>query len=194
VSIQEGRSRVAQVEIPFQLRGLDGVVHVTVERNVEPELVGSASQARDFPWCDATVDYPARGYGSVLGWVQLVRSDDNASGGREFEIDPLEFVGDVPHPFCLIGLEPHLFDASSRGLPLTLDWLAHSWLCVPDGSPASGMTVQTVCGFSWGFRADGTRITLVPPAPLPAAAWDSDASSLAPHYPAWRFVAGFRSD
>lgn len=185
---------MATLELGFRLRGLDGRVAVTFERNVAPELVGSGAQARGFPWCDATVEYPGRGYHGVLGWVQLVRSDDNASGGREFEIDPLEFLGEVAHPFCWIGLEPHLFDAPSRELPTELDWLAHSWLCVPDGGAEAGMSVHAVCGFSWGFQVAGEAITLVPPASLQPVDWDADASTLTPRYPTWRFDPGFRTD
>lgn len=94
------------MDITFALRGVEGHVSVTCARNDRPELVGSGPESAGLPMCHATVDYPALGYDAVLGWVQLVRSDDNESHGRAFEIDPLELLGDVPHPFCWIGLGP----------------------------------------------------------------------------------------
>jgi hypothetical protein len=57
-----------------------------------------------------------------MGWVQFVRSSDNRSKGREFELDPLVFLGDLPHPFCWLGISPLLFDAPSRSGRDDLDW------------------------------------------------------------------------
>ena len=59
-----------------------------------------------------TVDYPPR-YRSMLGWVQLVRSTDNESGGVRFELDPFGLFGDAPSPYCWYGQRPILFDAPS---------------------------------------------------------------------------------
>ena len=173
------------------LRGIDGLVSVTYARNEQPELVGGGPDSRGFPLCEAVVDYPAGGYDAVLGWVQLVRSGDNASHGQEFEVDPLAFLGDLPHPFCWIGLAPRLFDAPSRAPRQDLDWLAHSFLCVPDGAEG-GLEVHALVGFSWGFTVRGDAIDLVPPARLGPAAWDEHADHLSARYPAWRFVAGYR--
>jgi hypothetical protein len=181
------------MRIDFALRGLDGSVTVAYERNERPDLVGSGPLSLGFPMCHATVDYPARGYDAVLGWVQLVRSDDNESHGREFEIDPLEFLGDVPHPFCWIGLAPRLFDAPSRERERDLDWSAHSFLCVPDGGP-EGMEAQALLGFSWGFRVRSGQILLDGPALLNDVDWDAHRDLLTARYPDWRFVAGFRED
>jgi len=182
------------MDLAFSLRGTSGLVHVTYARNDRPELVGSGPDAAGFPYCHASVDYPARGYDAVLGWVQLVRSDDNESAGRDFEIDPLDFLGDVPHPFCWIGLEPQLFDAPSRSPRRDMDWLAHSFLCVPDGAADAGFEVHALTGFSWGFRVRDEAIQLVPPATLGPADWDQHAEGLSARYPAWRFVEGLRRD
>ncbi|HET7902533.1 MAG TPA: hypothetical protein VFL59_15225 [Candidatus Nanopelagicales bacterium] len=181
------------MDLPFSLRGLDGIVHATLERNDRPELVGSGPDSAGFPWCHASVDYPARGYDAVLGWVQLVRSDDNVSGGRDFEIDPLAFLGDLPHPFCWLGLQPQLFDAPSRNPLQDMDWLAHSFLCVPDGGDDAGVEVHALTGFSWGFRIRGETIDLVPPAALGPEDWDLHAATLSSTYPVWRIVPGFRT-
>jgi hypothetical protein len=182
------------VDIAFELRGIAGQVSVTCSRNDRPELVGCGPEAAGFPRCHATVDYPAQGYDAVLGWVQLVRSDDNGSRGRSFEIDPLDFLGDVPHPFCWIGLAPRLFDAPSRTPRLDLDWAAHSFLCVPDAGTDDGLEVHALLGFSWGFRIRDEEVQLVPPTPLGAEEWDQHVGVLAERYPAWRFISGFRSE
>ena len=72
------------MDITFALRGIEGHVSVTYSRNGRPDLVGSDAESSGFPMCHATVDYPAQGYDAVLGWVQLVRTDDNTSQGRAF--------------------------------------------------------------------------------------------------------------
>jgi hypothetical protein len=182
------------MDIPFTLREIDGHVSVTYAVNDRPELLGAHPEGAGFPFCHASVDYSAQGYDAVLGWIQLVRSDDNVSGGRAFEIDPLDFLGDVPHPFCWIGLRPELFDAPSRSPRADMDWAAHSFLCVPDGRDDGGMEVQALLGFRWGFRVRAGEITLEPPTLLSREDWDSAVELLEPLYPAWHFTTGFRSD
>ncbi len=181
------------LHIAFELRGIAGRASVTYGRNTRPELVGSGPESAGFPMCHATVDYPARGYNAVLGWIQLVRSNDNTSHGRAFEVDPLGFLGDVPHPFCWIGLSPSLFDAPSRAPMSDLDWAAHSFLCVPDAGSDDRYEVHALLGFTWGFRIRGTEIRLVPPALLGPAEWNQDMDVLGKRYPSWHFIRGFRS-
>jgi len=180
------------MDIDFVLREIEGHVSVTYSRNDRPELVGSGADALGFPMCEAAVDYPALGYDAVLGWVQLVRSDDNTSDGSEFEIDPLAFLGDVPHPFCWIGLSPRLFDAPSRSPKQDLDWTARSYLRVPDGSADAGLEVHALLGFSWGFRIRSEEVLLTPPTLLRPPEWDEHADVLAARYPSWHFRRGFR--
>jgi hypothetical protein len=182
------------MDLAFQARGIAGRVSVAYSRNERPELIGSAPESAGFPMCLATVDYPARGYDAVLGWVQLVRSDDNTSHGRSFEIDPLAFLGDVPHPFCWIGLSPSLFDAPSRAPRTDLDWAAHSFLCLPDVGSDDRYEVHALLGFTWGFRTRAGEVHLVPPTLLGPAEWDQHLGVLAERYPSWHFIRGFRSD
>lgn len=99
------------MQFDFRLRDVAGYVVVTVEPNADPAIVGTRSSARGFPVCAATVNYDARGYFAMLGWIQLVRSTDNQTAGREFEIDPYEPLGRTAHPFCWFGLTPTLLDA-----------------------------------------------------------------------------------
>jgi len=179
------------LDVAFKLRSIQGHVSIAYARNDRPDQVGSGAASFGFPVCHATVNYPARGYNAVLGWVQLVRSGDNTSHGRAFEIDPLEFLGDVPHPFCWIGVSPDMFDAPSRSPRHDLDWTAHTFLCVPEGSTSSGLSVHALLGFAWGFRIRNDDIHLVPPTPLGAKDWDQHVNVLASRYPSWRFAEGF---
>jgi hypothetical protein len=180
------------MDVAFSLRGIAGLIHVTYKRNDNPALVGSGPDSTGFPWCHASVDYPAQGYHAVLGWIQLVCSDDNASGGRQYELDPLAFLGDLPHPFCWFGLNPQLFDAPSRSPLRDMKWRAQSFLCVPDGDQ-NAMEVHALAGFGWGFDVSGPQISLVEPYALLPRDWDSNLSTLAHLHPAWSFEPEFRS-
>jgi len=174
------------MEIPFVHNGVAGRVHVGYRRNTDPATVGCPPETEGYPICTATVDRPFRGYDSLMGWVQLVRSDDNESGGRRFEMDPLAFLGDLPHPYCWLGLNPTLFDAPSRSPRVDMDWLAHSFLCVPD-DVGNGLEACFVLGFSWGFVARGGEIALVPPEALDGSAWDTHLDTLRTRHPGWHF-------
>lgn len=78
----------ADLCIAFLLRGLAGMISVSVSRNEDPGALGHAllwpglpaDTARDFPVCRATVTYPADGYAAVFGWTQVVRSTDSGQG------------------------------------------------------------------------------------------------------------------
>lgn len=177
------------MDIPFTLNGVDGRVVVTYERNERPEEVGCPPETSGYPLCRATVERPFRGYDSLMGWVQLVRSDDNESGGREFEMDPLAFLGDLDHPYCWLGLNPTLFDAPSRQDRPDMDWRAHSFLCVPDDI-GNGLEARPMLGFSWGFTARDGEITLEPPALLGDADWDQHLPTLRAKHPLWHFGEG----
>jgi hypothetical protein len=177
------------MEIPFMLNGVAGRVQVDYRRNTEPAMVGCPPDTEGYPICTATVDRPLRGYDSLMGWVQLVRSDDNESGGERFEMDPLAFLGDLPHPYCWLGLNPTLFDAPSRSPRVDMDWTAHSFLCVPD-DVGNGLEARPLLGFSWGFVAQGGEISLVPPEVLDGDAWDVHLDTLRTRHPGWHFSPG----
>ena len=175
------------MQIPFNLKGVEGRVDVTYEANSQPESIGCRPEALGFPMCTATVQYPMRGYDSLMGWVQLVRSDDNASRGEQFEIDPLAPLGDLPHPFCWLGINPTLFDAPSRSPMSDLRWVAQSFLCIPD-DVGNGLEAQAILGFSWGFAIEQGQIAFQAPQQLESSAWSEHSSSLGDLYKAWRFV------
>ena len=66
----------------FQWDGLTGDVQVECVPNVDPAAYATvADDVVGFPVCTAWVRYPRRGYHSMFGWVQLVRSTDNESQG-----------------------------------------------------------------------------------------------------------------
>jgi hypothetical protein len=186
----------SNLRIAFSLRGINGLLAVSVTRNADPEAIGysllSCGQpvdfARDFPVCHATVSYPADGYAAVFGWTQMVRSTDSASGG--FEMDPIAIYRDVTTPYAWYGVRPELFDAPSRGSRDDLGWEAHSFLCV---SPDAVITprVQAITGFSWGFTITGEHISLIPPAALGPRAWDDHLDLLTTSYPHWTFDTGY---
>jgi hypothetical protein len=178
------------MEIPFTFQSHTGRVIVTVEATRSPATLGVGDAALGFANCKATVEFSGRGYLGLLGWVQLVRSTDNASQGRQFEMDPFDPFGlyeRAPLPYCWYGITPTLFDAPSRSERVRLDWLAHSFLAA---SPFGGNTkvVRPLLGFTWGFQVgEDKRTTLAPVASLTAVDWETHLPYLRDCYPEWEF-------
>jgi hypothetical protein len=170
------------------LRGRDGSVEITVDVTTDPAAWGASPGAAGLPHCQATVDYPGKGYDALLGWVQLVRSTDNGSGGAHFEMDPLMFVGAVPHPFAFFGITPTLFDAPGRRSRADLDWLAHSFLCVIADIGPDVRVLRAITGFSWGFDLKDGATTVAGPRRLAAADWTGHLPLLHAEHPGWRFL------
>jgi hypothetical protein len=179
------------MEIPFKHQGYKGRVTAFVERTVDPASLGAWEGAKDLANCTATIEFDGRGYLQRFGWVQLVRSTDNAFQGQEFEMDPFDPFGlyeRAPTPYCWYGTLPILFDAPSRDERVSLDWIAHSFLAV---SPPRGnrRVVTPLLGFSWGFHiADNRSVTLQDVAALNAADWQSHLLYLRDTYPEWQFT------
>jgi hypothetical protein len=179
-----------QEAFEFGFDGETGSVHVECVVNNDPNAVGAWPHAEGFPVCTATVEYPRRGYRSMLGWVQLVRSTDNASGGAAFEMDPFALFGDAPSPYCWYGTQPILFDAPSRPTRVPMRWEAHSFLAttrIDEVMRGSARWVEPLLGFAWGFEIRDERIELSPVARLTSADWDAHLAVLAESYPFWRF-------
>jgi hypothetical protein len=180
----------------FSLRGISGLVAVSVTPSTDPDAIGyrllsggrPADYAARFPVCRAAVTYAADGYAAVFGWTQLVRSTDSAASG--FAMDPIAIYRDVATPYAWYGLRPELFDAPSRESRDDVTWEAHSFLCI---SPDAVITrrVQAIAGFSWGFTITRADITLTPPALLGFRDWDGHLSLLRASYPQWAFDAGY---
>jgi len=99
------------------LRGLSGLIAVSVTPDTDPDAVGylllsggqPADAARGFPVCRARVTYPAEGYAAMFGWTQMVRSTDSAPD--RLEMDPIALYQQVATPYAFFGVRPELFDA-----------------------------------------------------------------------------------
>jgi hypothetical protein len=178
------------MDLPFTLHGAPGVVSATVGATTDPAALGASPGAAGLVHCQATVEHPARGYAALTGWIQLVRSTDDASGGTRFAMDPLMFVGEVPHPFAFFGVMPTLFDAPARRSRADLDWLAHSFLARIADIDGDVRVVEPITGFGWGFTVAGGSATVRPAHPLAAEAWDGQLELLHAEHPGWRFRAG----
>lgn len=176
-----------ELSLGFEARGTPGTVEVSLWVNEDSSVVGSGSEAEGFPACQATVASDLQGYASLFGWVQLVGTESPEEPTRRFEVDPLEISADLNWPFGFYGLLPTLFDAPSRrDRTQTLDWLAHSFLCVSPDDPMDRV-VRPVVGFQWGFWMHDGQIDIVAPNCLELPTWNSHLSVLEAAYPGWRF-------
>jgi hypothetical protein len=173
----------------FLWNGEHGSIHVDCVPNADPDYWGCwDSAAGGFPVCTCTVDYPAHGYRSMVGWVQLVRSTDNDSAGTDFEVDPFSLFGDAPSPYCWYGQRPTLFDAPSRPVRQPLEWTAHSFLAATPLNEVAELKprrVVPIIGFAWGFTDSGSEIVLHDVALISEGAWDSHVNVLSQTYPFW---------
>jgi hypothetical protein len=179
--------RSNNLSLEFEARGVGGTVDVIVWLNNDPATVGSGPEATGFPVCEATVSIDLRGYSSLFGWVQVVGTASPAHPARRFEVDPLEVFADLYMPFGFFGVLPTLFDAPSRrDRNLTLDWLAHTFLCLSPGDPMD-RAARPVVAFQWGFRMHDGQIDTVAPDALALSIWNDHLSLLRATYPRWRF-------
>jgi hypothetical protein len=180
------------VELAFSMHGAQGTVEAFVGVNSDPETLGCRPAALGFPYCSATISHPARGYAAAVGWIQLVRATDDATGGTSFAVDPFEPLGPVSHPFCFFGFLPALFDAPSRD-PLTdMEWIAHSFLCRLDDSEGAPAVIA-ILGFAWGFSVRQGQIASWGPEPLAAQEWDRHQPILTAEYPGWSFARQYHA-
>jgi hypothetical protein len=182
----------SRLELPYRWNGTDGVVRAEVGTNDDPAAYGCDEFARGFPYCRATVEPPARGYGEMLGWVQIVDTNEFEPG---FRIDLFEPLGEVPHPFAFFGISPTLFDSPHTTLP-EWDFLAHTFLCGMGGklfeqTEGGRREVRALLGFSWGLRKRGSEIETIDLEPLVAGDWDGHLTYLRGRFPTWTFPPGF---
>jgi hypothetical protein len=179
------------LEIPYRWAGVEGRVRVEVRPNEDPSTLGCAEFARGFPYCTATVEPPATGYASALGWVQLVDHDGREPG---FRIDPFTPLGEVPHPFAFFGFAPTLFDAPHADIFENWDFRAHSFLCGLGGDLyAVDREIQAILGFAWGFSKRGGEVEFFGPELLSAPDWDGHLDYLHRAFSNWTFAPGFKS-
>ncbi|MEU4626937.1 hypothetical protein AB0G04_44075 [Actinoplanes sp. NPDC023801] len=179
------------MHLPFSLRGIRGAIDITIDVTRDPEDVGASPGAVGLPHCRATIEYPGKGYDSLMGWVQMVRSTDNDSGGEAFEMDPLMFVGEVPHPFGFFGITPTLFDAPARRSDADLDWLCQSFLTYIKDFEGETRVVKAIAGFSWGFSRENGMTAVKPTQRLESNDWGGQLDLLHREHPGWRFLDDF---
>ena len=126
-----------------------------------------------------------------------MRSTDNDSGGRRFELDPFSLFNDTPTPYCWYGTCPTLFDAPSRGARQPLELVAHSFLATTPLEEVARWRPRRVVplvGFSWGFTDTGSRVALHECEVLPGEAWDAHLELLRSTYQWWHFAASGEMD
>jgi len=184
--------------IPIRLRGASGSVHVSIAPNEDPVAVGSEfllfgmppELALGYPMCTATVEYERDGYAAVLGWTQLVRSSDNSTGGKSFEVDPIAVYRDMDTPFAWFGLKPTLFDAPFRFDRQDVSWECHSFVCfIPDA--VLSRHVRAIGGFSWGFDTHAETVSPRDLEVLDDESWNHCIPILRDKYPTWIFDEDF---
>ncbi len=176
------------MEIPFNFDGEQGRVLVEVAPNTDPVRVGKTERERGMPMCTASVEFSARGYRALVGWVQLVREPDSAG---PFGIDPFDLFEDSTAPFAWYGFRPTLFDAPSRWRDGAVDWEAHSFLTIGPWDVDRRLVVP-LAGFAWGYHQDSLTegLRLSPPRLLGPVDWDGHRPYLAEKFPAWAFDEG----
>ena len=175
------------MKIPFEFDGNHGRVIVQVSPNIDPISVGKGERERGMPMCTAAVEFSARGYRGLLGWVQLVREPD-VSG--PFRIDPFDLFEDSTSPYAWYGTEPTLFDAPSRYREGPAVWEAHSFLTIGPWDVDRRLVVP-LAGFAWGYTQSALteEVKLSPVRLLGPGDWDGHRPYMAERFPAWRFDA-----
>lgn len=143
---------------------------------------------RHFPICEATVStVGTRGYGSIYGWIQMVRSGESSTiSAAPWEMDPIPILADLDTPFAWFGPEPKLFDAPMRIGVQELDWTCHSFLTyVEDGLMSKD--VKPVLGFEWGFELHDGEPKLKVLRELQLSAWNDQLGLLESSFTKWKF-------
>lgn len=176
------------MEIPFNFGGDHGRVLVEVIANADPVSVGKTEREHGMPMCTATVEFSARGYRAMLGWVQLVREPAPTA---PFSIDPFDLFEGSTAPFAWYGIQPTLFDAPSRWREGAVRWEAHSFLTIGPWDVNRRLVVP-LAGFAWGYcqhsLTEGLQISAL--RSLGPVDWNRHRSYMAERFPAWTFDEG----
>jgi len=174
------------MDIPFRWWDVDGVVRAKMAVNDDPAALGCSEMARGFPYCEASINYPTRGYASSLGWIPLVRHPH----ADNFEID-LRPQFRQEHPFGYFGDRPTFFDAPHTDLQ-DFDLLVHAFLCSLGGELLEfRKEARAIIGFSWGYVKRGQEIEAFGPDLLSAEDWNSHRNYLEEACSDWSFQPGF---
>ncbi len=177
----------SELTLPFSYNGVVGAITAVCEPNDDPALRGCAGGSLNLPFLTATIAIKLSGYRAMVGWVQLVRSSDNASKGAAFEMDPFSLFAEVESPYCFYGHLPTLFDGPSRTSRQDMSWIAHSFLAVSPVRPVA-RSVRPLAGFSWGFDIRAQHVTFRTPTALTEDEWHDHLTILGAAYPNWSFA------
>jgi len=170
----------------------DGRARARVDLGVndDPESYGCPELARGFPVLYATVEPPGRSYKDMLGWIQVLRSEQFPEG---ISLDPLEMLSkpeEVTHPFGYFGYAPTLFDAPHTPPIRDMDWVAHTFLAGTAGIHQA-FEARAGLGFRWGYRIRDGEVSVIGLSELGPDAWDAHLPFLRARCPDWSFAPGY---
>jgi len=188
--------------ISFTLRGFDGQVFVQYEENTDPQSWGfellnlpfDLELINGFPVCEAKLEYAGSGYYATMGWIQLVTVKETLSGETWTAVDQMPNQHGLELPFSFFGDRPTMFDAPGPNPPRSDEtWLAETFLAVcPD--VARTRTIEAAAGFSWGYRLEQMRPTLLPVEICASDRWNYHLPYLKETFPSWTFLASAYGD
>ncbi len=182
--------------ILFTLRGFDGRVLVRYEENTDPQGWGfgllnlpfDLELVRGFPVCEVEIEYEGPGYYATMGRIQLVTVNETLSGETWTAIDQMPNQHGLELPFTEFGQKPTMFDAPGPNPPRSDEtWLAETFLAIcPDVGRTR--TVETITGFSWGYRLEQMQPTLLPVEACSSECWNQHLPYLKETFPSWTFL------
>ena len=186
-----------RLKIPSVLRGFDGQVSVHYEANTDPQAWGfglltlpfDLELVKGFPVCEAFTEYAGPGYYATMGWIQLVTVKETLSGEMWTAVDQMPNQHGLELPFVEFGQRPTMFDAPGPNPPRSGEtWLAETFLAIcPDVGRTR--TVQAIAGFSWGYRLEQMRPTLLPVEICSSERWNEHLIYLKETFPSWTFLS-----
>jgi hypothetical protein len=190
------------LELPFRLRGHDGVVSVSYGVNEDPDAWGfdlfdlpfDRALVRGFPLMLATITFAGSGYRALMGWIQVATVEERTPPRTWSSVDVYPMHWETDTPFVTFGHAPALFDAPGPNPPRANErWTAETFLAIcPDG--ARSRIVAPVLGFRWGYELDQMRATPFPPVSSSEEEWRRCLVTLEEGYPSWEFRPAFLNE
>jgi hypothetical protein len=187
-------------KIRFSYNGREGFVKVSFRANtgakssgftaIGPQFTDSVVSA--FPVIKAEVHYGGSGYEARFGWIQIVGHKYRGRGETEIEVDIAPLLRKYKNPFYVYGYKPTLYDAPCHRPPVSMIWMAYSFLCPLRPSTHGLRMVAPVVGFKWGYElSKGSPTRLVPPEEIGQSNWSRLIENVKSHYSDWIFLNRF---
>lgn len=179
-----------ELSIPFETRGNRGLISVRIVPNDDPWASGhqllvpglNAEAFRGFPICTASLRYHGQAIAGIMGWIQVATREFDG----EMSVDRAPNL-DQTDPFYTYGYLPTFFDAPANPDHPDGIWRADTFLVVvPDVNRSR--IVEPIAGFSWGYRLQSGRPTLLDVTALSASGWAGHSAVLEKSHPAWTFT------